>query len=166
MKTSFLINPLKPNGNYMYHLFQQSETFHFVFMGFVWFSLWTGIISLNSINYLIFVMVKSCVFFAVRTEFLNIIYTRFGFKWLKIICMFFLSNNNFSTSRVSTYKFHEYKWLHTFHIRRIWCKEGVVPYANFRCNLLSRQFDFSEWVATLQTCIVLGSECTVSCQQD
>jgi hypothetical protein len=31
------------------------------------------IISLNSVNQLIFVMVKSCVFFAVRTEFLNII---------------------------------------------------------------------------------------------
>jgi hypothetical protein len=27
-------------------------------------------------------MVKSCVFFAVRTEFLNIIYTSFGFKGL------------------------------------------------------------------------------------
>jgi hypothetical protein len=33
----------------------------------------TTIISLNSVNQLIFVMVKSCVFFAVRTEFLNII---------------------------------------------------------------------------------------------
>jgi hypothetical protein len=41
------------------------------------------IISLNSVNQLIFVMVKSCVFFAVRTEFLNIIYTNFGFKGLK-----------------------------------------------------------------------------------
>jgi hypothetical protein len=28
-------------------------------------------------------MVKSCVFFAVRTELLNIIHTTFGFKWLK-----------------------------------------------------------------------------------
>jgi hypothetical protein len=33
----------------------------FVFIGFVWFSLQTEIISLNSINQLIFVMVK-CVF--------------------------------------------------------------------------------------------------------
>jgi hypothetical protein len=33
----------------------------------------TVIISLNSVNQLIFVMVKCCVFFAVRTEFLNII---------------------------------------------------------------------------------------------
>jgi hypothetical protein len=32
-----------------------------------------GYISLNSVNQLIFVTVKCCVFFAVRTEFLNII---------------------------------------------------------------------------------------------
>jgi hypothetical protein len=31
------------------------------------------IVSLNSVNQFIFVMVKCCVFFAVRTEFLNII---------------------------------------------------------------------------------------------
>jgi hypothetical protein len=29
--------------------------------------------SLNSINHVIFVMAKSCIFFVVRTEFLNII---------------------------------------------------------------------------------------------
>jgi hypothetical protein len=39
-------------------------------MGFWWFS---AIISFNSVKQLIFVMVKSCVFFAVRTELLNII---------------------------------------------------------------------------------------------
>jgi hypothetical protein len=33
----------------------------------------TAIISLNSVNQLIFVMAKFSVFFAVRTEFLNII---------------------------------------------------------------------------------------------
>jgi hypothetical protein len=33
----------------------------------------TAIISLNIVNQLIFVMVKCSVFFAVRTEFLNII---------------------------------------------------------------------------------------------
>jgi hypothetical protein len=33
----------------------------------------TTIISLNSVNRLIFVMVKCCVFFAVRTEFLNVV---------------------------------------------------------------------------------------------
>jgi hypothetical protein len=42
-------------------------------MGFVWFSLQTAIIFLNSVNQLIFVMVKRSVFFAVRTEFLYII---------------------------------------------------------------------------------------------
>jgi hypothetical protein len=43
----------------------------------------TANISLNSVNQLIFVMVKRGVFFAVRTEFLNIIYASFGFKGLK-----------------------------------------------------------------------------------
>jgi hypothetical protein len=28
------INPIMPNGNYMYHLLYQSVTLHFVFMGF------------------------------------------------------------------------------------------------------------------------------------
>jgi hypothetical protein len=51
-------------------------------MGFVWFSLQTVIISLNSINQLIFVMVMCGVLFKVRTKFLNIIYTSFGFKGL------------------------------------------------------------------------------------
>jgi hypothetical protein len=40
------------------------------------------IISLNSINQLIFAVVKYCVFFAVQTEFLNIIQASFGFKGL------------------------------------------------------------------------------------
>jgi hypothetical protein len=40
-------------------------------MDFMWFSLYTGIISLNNINQLIFVMVKCGVLFEVRTEFLN-----------------------------------------------------------------------------------------------
>jgi hypothetical protein len=59
---------LKSSGNYMYHLLQQSVTVHFAFMGFIWFSLYTAIISLNSVNRLIFLMVKICVFFAVRTK--------------------------------------------------------------------------------------------------
>jgi hypothetical protein len=42
-------------------------------------------LSLNSINQLIFVMVKYSVFFAVRTEFLNIIQTSFGFKGLIVL---------------------------------------------------------------------------------
>jgi hypothetical protein len=44
---------------------------YFVFIGFVWFLLYTAIFSLNSINQLIFVMVKCGVLFEVRTEFLN-----------------------------------------------------------------------------------------------
>jgi hypothetical protein len=36
-------------------------------------------------NQLVFVMVKSCVFFAVWVEFLNIIYASFGFKGLVLI---------------------------------------------------------------------------------
>jgi hypothetical protein len=39
----------------------------------VWFSGLIVIIFLNSVNRLMFVMVKCCVFFAVHTEFLNII---------------------------------------------------------------------------------------------
>jgi hypothetical protein len=45
---------------------------------------------LNNINQLIFIMVK-CVFFEVRTEFLNIIYTRFGFKELIWIAVFWIA---------------------------------------------------------------------------
>jgi hypothetical protein len=41
--------------------------------GFICFSVRTEVISLNSFNHLMFVMVKSGVFFEVRTEFLNII---------------------------------------------------------------------------------------------
>jgi hypothetical protein len=49
-------------------------------MCFVWFSLQTAIISLNSVNRLISVMVKWGVFFAVSTEFLNIMQTSFGLQ--------------------------------------------------------------------------------------
>jgi hypothetical protein len=41
-------------------------------MGFMSFSLQTAIISLNSVNQLIFVMVKCGVLFEVRNELLNI----------------------------------------------------------------------------------------------
>jgi hypothetical protein len=43
-----------------------------------------AITSLNSVNQLIFVMVKCGVLFEVRTEFLNIILTSFGLKRLKV----------------------------------------------------------------------------------
>jgi hypothetical protein len=42
---------------------------YFVFMGCIWFWLQITIISLNSINQLIFVMVKCGVLFEVRTGF-------------------------------------------------------------------------------------------------
>jgi hypothetical protein len=67
------LNSLKPCGNYVLHLLQQPVTVYFVFMSLVWFWLQTAIISLNSVNRLIFVTVKCGVFFAVRAEFLNII---------------------------------------------------------------------------------------------
>jgi hypothetical protein len=61
----------------MYHLLQQQVILRFAqkvyLVGFLWFSLQTAIISLNSVNRLKFVTVKCGVFFAVRTEFLNII---------------------------------------------------------------------------------------------
>jgi hypothetical protein len=42
-----------------------------------------NIISVNSVNRFIFVMVKCCVFLEVRPEFLIIILTRFGFQGIK-----------------------------------------------------------------------------------
>jgi hypothetical protein len=45
------------------------------------------IISLNSINQLIFVMMKCGVLLEVRTEFLNIIWTTFGVKGLN--CLYY-----------------------------------------------------------------------------
>jgi hypothetical protein len=45
----------------------------------------TATISLNSVNHLIFVMVKCGAFFAVRTEFLNIIYLSFRFNGLGVL---------------------------------------------------------------------------------
>jgi hypothetical protein len=45
----------------------------FCIMSFVWFSLQTAIVSLNTINQLIFVMMKCRVLFEVWAGFLNII---------------------------------------------------------------------------------------------
>jgi hypothetical protein len=44
----------------------------FVIIGFVWLALQTAIISLNSVNQLMYEMVKCGVFFEVRTELLKI----------------------------------------------------------------------------------------------
>jgi hypothetical protein len=51
-------------------------------MSFVSFSEQT-VISVNSINQLIFVMETCCVFFVVGTELLNIIYMKFGLQMVK-----------------------------------------------------------------------------------
>jgi hypothetical protein len=51
-------------------------------MGFVQFSLQTAMISLNSINRLMFVVVKYDDLFEVRAELLNVIKTKFGFECL------------------------------------------------------------------------------------
>jgi hypothetical protein len=49
-------------------------------MGYTRSSKETVIISLNTVNQLIFLMVKYYVFFEVQTELLNIIYISFSFK--------------------------------------------------------------------------------------
>jgi hypothetical protein len=67
------ITPLKLSGNYMNYLLKELETIHFVFTGFVRFSLGTVIQTLTSVKKLICVMEKCRVFFAVRTELSNII---------------------------------------------------------------------------------------------
>jgi hypothetical protein len=67
----FPFNPLKQSRNYTYRLILQPVTLHFVFMAFIWYSVYTVIIFLNGINKLIFVMMKCGVLFEVRTELLN-----------------------------------------------------------------------------------------------
>jgi hypothetical protein len=68
------INPLNPNGNCMSHLLQQSiNNSSFCIYGFHMILTANSDYFLESVNQLIFVMVKCGVFFAVRTEFLNII---------------------------------------------------------------------------------------------
>jgi hypothetical protein len=51
-------------------------------MYFSWLSVQIAIISLNSVNRLIFAMVRCGFLFEVRTEFLNNVYTSFDFKIL------------------------------------------------------------------------------------
>jgi hypothetical protein len=55
----------------MYQELQYQLGWQFVLIGFVWFSAQSLIVYLNSVNQLIFVMVKCGVLFEVRTEFLN-----------------------------------------------------------------------------------------------
>jgi hypothetical protein len=72
MPNKLRIIALKSSGNYMPQLSYQSATLCFVFTGSVQFSLYTAIISLNSVNQLMFTTVKCSVLFQVRTKFLNI----------------------------------------------------------------------------------------------
>jgi hypothetical protein len=60
------------------------------------------ITSLNSVNQLIFVMVKCGVLFEVRTEFSNIIQTSFSFKGLSILCLPDVKKHNMSPLQRST----------------------------------------------------------------
>jgi hypothetical protein len=53
-------------------------------MGSVWLSVYTGIISLNSINKFMLLMVTGCVLFQVRTEFLISLSLLFDFKGLNL----------------------------------------------------------------------------------
>jgi hypothetical protein len=53
--------------------FNIKQLLRFIFMGSVWFSVHSPIVSLDSVNQLIFVMVKCGVLFDVRTELLSII---------------------------------------------------------------------------------------------
>jgi hypothetical protein len=69
----------------VYRVLKQSVTLEFVLVCFVRFSELTAVISLNSVNRLIFVTVKCGVFFAVRTELLKIIKASFDFKGLVIM---------------------------------------------------------------------------------
>jgi len=91
-----LFNPLKPSGHYMYRkvvtictasLTFNNSTFcpHSVFMCFVWISEQTVIISLYSINWLVFVTEKECVYCAVRTGSLYIIHIDINFQRLYML---------------------------------------------------------------------------------
>jgi hypothetical protein len=62
-----------PSDKYLSCLLRQYVTMRSLFAGFITFWVLTAIISLNSVNWLVFVKVKCGVFFAVRTEFLYII---------------------------------------------------------------------------------------------
>jgi len=55
---SRIINTLKPDGKFVYHFNFQNHTFfpHSVFVCFIWFSQHTTIVSLYSVNELVFVM--------------------------------------------------------------------------------------------------------------
>jgi hypothetical protein len=72
--TGFLDHPFDVQCQllYMYHLLQRLLWIFYLLISMV--SQWTAIIPLNSINHLV-VIEDSCVFFEVRTEFLNTVLT-------------------------------------------------------------------------------------------
>lgn len=59
---------LKPSGNYMFQLLLNSKLWILYSCVFVWFSVQTGIISSNSINQLIFTMVRYLLSFLCGTD--------------------------------------------------------------------------------------------------
>jgi len=74
-KRWFTVNPLQPSGNYMYRQLQHSQILrsaHTLFMYFVWIPEQTAIISIYSINWLVFITETESVYCAVRTGHLNI----------------------------------------------------------------------------------------------
>ena len=90
-------NPLKPSVHYMYHtvvtICTASLTFnnsvfcpHSVFTCFVWISEQTAIISLYSINWLVFITETECVYCAVRTGSLYIILRSAHTVYLCVLC--------------------------------------------------------------------------------
>jgi hypothetical protein len=67
-----MFNPSQPSGHYRYHHFNiHNSTFcpHSVFMCFVWIWEQRAIISLYSINWLVFITETECVYCAVRSTF-------------------------------------------------------------------------------------------------
>ena len=74
-------NPLKPSGHYMYRQFNIQQFYvlptHTVFMCFVWIWAQTAIISLYSINWLVFITGGVCLLRGMDWKFLCIIQVKF-----------------------------------------------------------------------------------------
>ena len=84
-----LLIHVHPSGHYMYHQFNiHNSTFcpRSVFMCFVWISEQTAIISLYSINWLVFITKTECVYCAVRTGSLYIILRSAHTVYLCVLC--------------------------------------------------------------------------------
>jgi len=74
---------------------------HSVFMRFVWISEQTAIISLNNINWLVFITEMECVYCAVRAEYLSLIHVNINLWRLKTNC-FILGKSCFHISARKT----------------------------------------------------------------